>query len=120
MAMPISRARVVCGLPLTIATFWPTSAFTSVDLPAFGAPITATNPAFCSPSREREGVGGREASLNAPPLTPPLDGRGKFGEQRFRGVGFRVLLARAFGGRFAEPRDRHANGKFRMVVRAGA
>ncbi len=45
IAMPISRARVVCALALTIATFWPTSALTSVDLPALGAPITATNPA---------------------------------------------------------------------------
>ena len=44
MAMPISRARVVCALALTIATFCPTSALTSVDLPALGAPITATNP----------------------------------------------------------------------------
>jgi hypothetical protein len=31
-------------LALTIATFWPTSALTRVDLPALGAPITATNP----------------------------------------------------------------------------
>ena len=38
-AMPISRARVVCALGLTIATFWPTSALTSVDLPALGAPM---------------------------------------------------------------------------------
>jgi len=37
--------RVVCALGLTIATFWPTRAFTSVDLPALGAPITATKPA---------------------------------------------------------------------------
>ena len=43
--MPIIRARVVCALGLTIATFWPTRALTSVDLPAFGAPITATKPA---------------------------------------------------------------------------
>ena len=34
--------RVVCGLSETIATFWPTSAFTSVDLPTFGRPRTAT------------------------------------------------------------------------------
>ena len=46
IAMPISRARVVCAFGLTIATFWPTSALTSVDLPALGAPITATKPAF--------------------------------------------------------------------------
>jgi hypothetical protein len=44
MAMPISRVRVVCALAVTIATFWPTSALTRVDLPALGAPTTATNP----------------------------------------------------------------------------
>ena len=44
--MPISRDRVVCAFGLTIATFWPTSALTRVDLPAFGAPITATKPAL--------------------------------------------------------------------------
>ena len=36
--------RVVCGLSETIAIFWPTSAFTRVDLPTFGRPTTATMP----------------------------------------------------------------------------
>src|SRR5579871_1234340 len=36
--------RVVCGLSATIATFWPTSTFSSVDLPAFGRPTSDTNP----------------------------------------------------------------------------
>ena len=40
------RRRVVCGLSETIATLPPTSAFTSVDLPTFGRPATATNPDF--------------------------------------------------------------------------
>ena len=71
IAMPISRARVVCALGLTIATFWPTSALTSVDLPALGAPITATKPAR---------VGRRSLQLL---------------QQRRRRRGFRVLLARA-------------------------
>jgi hypothetical protein len=48
--MPSIRARVVCALALVIATFWPTNWFTSVDFPAFGAPITATTP-------QRVGVG---------------------------------------------------------------
>src|SRR5713101_6061794 len=42
------RLRVVCGLEVTIATFCPTRRFTSVDLPAFGRPSTATNPALKS------------------------------------------------------------------------
>ena len=32
------RLRVVCGRGDTIASFWPTSRFSSVDLPAFGPP----------------------------------------------------------------------------------
>ena len=39
------RLRVVCGLSETIATFWPTSRLTSVDLPTFGRPTTVTKPA---------------------------------------------------------------------------
>ena len=43
--MPRTSARVVCTLCVTIDTFEPTSALSSVDLPALGAPISATNPA---------------------------------------------------------------------------
>ena len=43
---PRMRVRVVCGLSETIATFWPTSRFSSVDLPALGRPTSATKPAF--------------------------------------------------------------------------
>src|SRR5262249_18131103 len=42
--MPRSELRVVCALWVTIATLDPTSALTSVDLPALGAPRTATKP----------------------------------------------------------------------------
>src|SRR3989442_8255025 len=38
------RLRVVCGLGDTMATFWPTSRFTSVDLPTLGSPTMAANP----------------------------------------------------------------------------
>src|SRR5215469_12905706 len=41
---PWMEVRVVCGLSATIATFCPTSAFSSVDLPAFGSPTSDTNP----------------------------------------------------------------------------
>ena len=44
-ATPRMRLRVVCGLSETIATFSPTRALTSVDLPALGRPTTATEPA---------------------------------------------------------------------------
>jgi len=45
-AIPKIRRRVVCGLSDTIATLPPASAFTSVDLPTFGRPATATKPDF--------------------------------------------------------------------------
>src|SRR5262245_38407844 len=42
MAMPRTSARVVCTFCVTAATLAPTSVFTKVDLPALGAPSTAT------------------------------------------------------------------------------
>ena len=36
------RWRVVCGLRVTMASFSPTSAFSSVDLPALGRPMMET------------------------------------------------------------------------------
>ncbi len=44
VAMPRTMARVVCTLWVTIDTLAPTSWLTSVDLPALGAPISATKP----------------------------------------------------------------------------
>ena len=40
----VMRVRVVCGLWVTIASFSPTSAFSSVHLPALGRPTIDTNP----------------------------------------------------------------------------
>jgi hypothetical protein len=42
--MPRRLARVVCALRDTPATFDPTSALINVDLPALGAPSSATKP----------------------------------------------------------------------------
>src|SRR3546814_18396645 len=66
-AMPSRRARVVCALAGVIATFWPTSALTSVDLPALGAPMTATRPHFSVMHEHRpvRDVGWRGASRPA-------------------------------------------------------
>src|ERR1019366_4627375 len=52
------RVRVVCGLCVTIASFCPSSAFSSVDLPALGRPMMDTNP-------ERKGI------PHYPPLATP-------------------------------------------------
>ena len=46
MAMPRTSARVVCTLRETMETLEPTREFNRVDLPAFGAPMRATKPAF--------------------------------------------------------------------------
>ena len=43
-AMPRMSARVVCTLRETMVTLEPTSALSKVDLPALGAPISATKP----------------------------------------------------------------------------
>ena len=53
MAMPRTRQRVVCTLWVTIETLAPTSALTSVDLPALGAPMRATKPQRCLGARRR-------------------------------------------------------------------
>ena len=42
--MPRIVCRVVCGRPDVIATFWPTSALVSVDLPALGRPTKQAKP----------------------------------------------------------------------------
>src|SRR5690348_16408491 len=42
--MPRTSVRVVCTLWETMVTLEPTSVFSSVDFPALGAPIRATNP----------------------------------------------------------------------------
>ena len=45
VAMPRIVCRVVCGFELVIATFCPTRALVSVDLPALGRPTRQANPA---------------------------------------------------------------------------
>ena len=49
MAIPRIRVRVVCTLWVTIETLAPTIRFRSVDLPAFGSPISATSPQRVTP-----------------------------------------------------------------------
>ena len=45
MAMPRTGNRVVCTFWVTMETLDPVSRLTSVDLPAFGAPMMAAKPA---------------------------------------------------------------------------
>src|SRR5246127_603200 len=72
IAIPSSRLLVVCGLGVTIASLRPTSRLSSVDLPAFGAPISATWP-------HRVGVACASTVLGCV-LLCPVDNLGMGGE----------------------------------------
>src|SRR5215217_2480830 len=66
--MPMIRVRVVCALAETIATFCPTIALTSVDLPALGAPTTATSPQCWVMRRENSLKAPFQISVRAEPV----------------------------------------------------
>src|SRR5699024_1060168 len=51
VTMPRIARRVVCGLVDVIATFSPTRALVSVDLPTLGRPTRATKPERCTARR---------------------------------------------------------------------
>ena len=58
--MPSTRNRVVCAFGVTIDSFAPVSRFSSVDLPAFGAPTMAAKPQReVTPSCLAAGAAGR-------------------------------------------------------------
>src|ERR1051325_4976441 len=103
--MPRRRVRVVCTLGVTIASFEPTSWFNSVDFPALGAPISATNPQRVAASLSRtagEGLCGlfglafRAIRLGRSWQAQPLQqrgGGGGFSGALRRGPGRRLLLS---------------------------
>ena len=81
MAMPRTTVRVVWTLRDTIETFDPTSAFKSVDLPAFGAPMRAAKPQRVSGA----GVSGACSDIVQPVVRGPR-GAGRLGGRRRRPV----------------------------------
>src|SRR6195952_1470971 len=110
MTMPRISARVVCTLRETIVTLEPTSALTRVDLPAFGAPISATKP-------QRVAVGA------ASPAGSSVIGAtaDAFARDHHRGrdlFGRALAAADAFGGR--QPGQVHGNAELRIMMRAAA
>src|SRR5262245_23751784 len=125
MAMPRSKARVVCTLCDTMATLLPTSALISVDLPTLGAPISAMNPHRVSSGGADRSTSGRGA---------PSSRRGAARAWRFASAIAAVRLdagVRQHGGRggllggafrAAEPLRRRKVGKldghakFRIMV----
>src|SRR5580692_7043013 len=108
ITMPRIKARVVCTLRETMVTLEPTSALASVDLPAFGAPISATKPQrVASP-----------AGCSAGSATSGLDA---FARQHGGGgglLGDALGAAGAFGRR--EARQLHSDAELRTVVGPGA
>src|SRR5688572_11080097 len=124
--MPRTSARVVCTLCETIAILDPTSAFSSVDLPALGAPIRATKPqcglstGATASSSARAGSPGC-GRLEARPLLAMGTLFHTLARQHGGGGG---LLSRAFGA--PDPFGRSAVGKIYrhpelgVVMRPGA
>ena len=106
--MPSTGPRVVCALWVTMATLAPTSALIRVDLPLFGAPISATKPQrLPAPAR----ASSRLLSVMVGRLPHPL--AQQHGERR-------VLLRGALAGAMAAFRgdavDLHLGGEMRRVV----
>src|ERR1700733_1754639 len=106
MARPRISGRVVCTLGVTIDTLAPTSALSSVDFPAFGAPIKATKPQrrSCSP-------GSAIAPVRFDAFAGEHGGSGGL-------LGAALGASRPFGRRETGKRHRHAQD--RIVVRSGA
>src|SRR5690242_7051809 len=69
IAMPSNRVRVVWAFGVTIASLCPMSRFRRVDLPEFGAPISATSP-------QRVGSGWVSTTASGGVLLGPVDDLG--------------------------------------------
>src|SRR5579863_9158337 len=110
ITMPRISARVVCTLRETIVTLEPTSALTSVDLPTFGAPISATKPQRVA--ADAGPPGGSSVIVAAANALARNHDRGC--------VLFRLALvaADALGG--GKSRQVDGNPELRIVMRPGA
>src|SRR5690349_8437912 len=109
ITIPRISARVVCTLRETIVTLEPTSAFTSVDLPTFGAPIRATKP---------QRVPGAASALGLSVIAAAADAFA-LDHDRCRDLFSRPFAAAdTLGGR--EPRQIDGNSELRIVMGSGA
>src|SRR5579862_423781 len=111
--MPRISARVVCTLGVTMEILAPTSAFNSVDLPAFGAPISATTPQLVGDATGRSSGGNSSAIEARGPHTLP----GQHGRRR-RLLGSPLGSAGAFGR--SKLRELNSNTEFGVVIGPGA
>ena len=87
--IPVIRVRVVWGRRETMAIFSPTSRLSNVDLPTFGRPTSATNPARCAAPVSAEGKSRPRAAR-----VPAGAGRGP-GSARARSCMRRACAGRA-------------------------
>src|SRR5665811_518179 len=106
--MPRISARVVCTLCETMVTLEPTNALSSVDLPALGAPISATKPQRVSLARL--------AASTIKLVHRHADARQHGGGGGLFGGPLRC--AHALGRRPVG--QHHRDAEFRIVMRAGA
>src|SRR6202163_4967320 len=113
IAMPRTSVRVVCTFGLTIVTLEPTSALTSVDLPALGAPISATKAQRVGSVAAGAASSGGSSIIGTAGDAFAFDHHGRC--DLFGGA---LAAADAFGRR--EPRQIHRNAKLRIVMRPGA
>src|SRR6185369_17340823 len=104
--MPRMSARVVCTLCETMVTLEPTNALSNVDLPAFGAPISATKPQRV-PVTGASDIQFVHRDTDAPQHG---GGGGLFGSTL---GGAQALRRRAVG-------QHHGDAEFRIVMWAGA
>src|SRR5581483_9398161 len=105
-AMPRTSERVVCTFGVTMEIFEPTSALASVDLPTFGAPISATKP-----QRLSAGAGSTIAPRSAHPGLRQHGGGGRL-------LGDALGSSQSFGQPVVLQLNR--NTEFRAMVRTGA
>src|SRR6476620_8397734 len=109
MTMPRISARVVCTLRETIVTLEPTSALTRVDLPTFGAPISATRP-------QRVAAGVTPAGSSVIGAAADAFARDHHGGRDL--FGRALAAADAFGRR--QPGQVHGDAKLWIMMRAAA
>src|SRR5207245_5794209 len=110
ITMPRISARVVCTLRETIVTLEPTSAFTSVDLPTLGAPISATKPHRVALGAAPSGI---SSFIGTASNAFAFDHHG--GRDLFRGA---LAAAETFGR--GQSRQIHRDTELRIVMRPGA
>ncbi len=107
VTMPRMVCRVVCGLLEVMATFCPTSALVSVDLPALGRPTRHAKPATGSPSCSRCVAHPARSSISGAPCVPARPARRRTVAMRWRRPAIRSAVRRSPATSHVRAGDRH-------------